>query len=121
MTEHEKRRLDRESLFLTADLRLNGVGGEYRVRLRNLSAGGMLAEGSVKTAPGASVEVNLPSIGWVAGSVAWVQDNRFGIALAEAIDPKRVRFPVGCSEPAPSYAEPQLSKRASSPFPRRRV
>jgi hypothetical protein len=30
-------------------------------------------------------------VGWVAGAVAWVQDNRFGIAFDAQIDPKLAR------------------------------
>ena len=39
--------------------------------------------------------VELRNIGWVEGSVAWKQDNRFGIAFVEEIDPTVVRGPAG--------------------------
>jgi len=45
----------------------------------------------------------LRNIGWIEGSVAWKQDNRFGIAFADEIDPKKAREPVTgtISTPAP--------------------
>ncbi len=96
MDEIEHRQRGRDNLFLMADLRLvdpNGLraDGEHRVRIRNLSAGGVMAEGNVKVGPGTGLEIALRHIGWVAGTVAWIQDNRFGIAFAQPIDPALVQ------------------------------
>lgn len=94
VNELDHRQLGRDSLFVMADLRLEDGAGEHRVKVRNLSAGGMMAEGHVKVSRGSRVEVNLRNIGWVAGAVAWIQDSRFGIAFVEDIDPKLARAPV---------------------------
>ena len=91
MSDVDHRQLGRDSLFLMADLRLAGQDGEHRVKVRNLSAGGMMAEGSVKVTRGLKLDINLRNIGWVEGFVAWVQDNRFGIAFAQDIEPKVAR------------------------------
>jgi hypothetical protein len=91
VTELEHRQIGRDSLFLMADLRLDGVDGEHKVKVRNLSAGGMMAEGNVRVVVGKRLEVNLRNLGWVEGVVAWIQENRFGIAFIEDIDPKVVR------------------------------
>lgn len=91
MTDNDHRQIERDSLFVMADLRVAGVGSDQRVKVRNLSAGGMMAEGDVKVQIGAAVEVNIRNIGWVEGSVAWVQENRFGIAFHDEIDPKVAR------------------------------
>lgn len=91
MSDVDHRQLGRDSLFLMADLRLAGRDGEHRVKVRNLSAGGMMAEGSVKVTRGLKLDINLRNIGWVEGFVAWVQDNRFGIAFARDIEPKVAR------------------------------
>ncbi|MFX8856533.1 hypothetical protein ABTM81_20250, partial [Acinetobacter baumannii] len=66
------------------------------------------AEGNVKVSRGTVIEINLRNIGWVDGTVAWIQDNRFGIAFAEPIDPKLVRAPASTQpEPnVPRYARP---------------
>jgi hypothetical protein len=94
MTDNDHRQIERDSLFVMADLRVDGVACDQRVKVRNLSAGGMMAEGDVKVQTGAAVEVNIRNIGWVEGSVAWVQENRFGIAFHDEIDPKVARAPL---------------------------
>jgi len=94
MTNVETRTVDRDSLFLLAQLRVDGDKTEYRVKVRNLSVGGMMAEGDVLVTRGVRVHVELRNIGWIEGSVAWKQDNRFGIAFADEIDPKKAREPV---------------------------
>lgn len=104
MVESEKRQIARDSLFLLADLRLDGLEGEYRIKVRNLSARGMMGEGAVRVVPGTMVSVNIRNVGWVDGAIAWVQENRFGVAFSNDIDPKLARTPVGLSEdPAPPH------------------
>ncbi len=92
MDEH--RHINRDSLFLLADLRVDGVDGEHRIKVRNLSAGGMMGEGNVRVARGNVVEVSIRNLGWVEGTVAWVQDNRFRVAFVEEIDPIQARAPL---------------------------
>lgn len=92
MDEH--RHLNRDSLFLMADIRVVGVDGEHRIKVRNLSAGGMMGEGRVRVTRGNAVEINIRNIGWVEGTVAWLQDDRFGVAFAEEIDPILARAPL---------------------------
>ncbi|WP_284123713.1 PilZ domain-containing protein [Parerythrobacter aestuarii] len=87
----DTRNISRDSLFLMADLRLEGADSLERVKVRNLSAGGMMAEGSVRVMRGARLSVKLRNIEWVDGSVAWVQDNRFGIAFDHEVDPAQAR------------------------------
>lgn len=112
MTELDHRQVGRDSLFLMADLRLDGVDEEHRVKVRNLSGGGMMAEGHVKVIRGAKLEINLRNIGWVEGVVAWIQENRFGIAFMEEIDPKVAREPLGNpdAESAPRFVRPIMAK-----------
>lgn len=94
MNGTKNRQISRDSLFVMAEMRLDGVEGEHRIKLRNLSAGGMMGEGTVRVTRGAIIWVNVRNIGWVEGTVAWVQDNRFGVAFAEEIDPKIARLPA---------------------------
>jgi len=91
MDASENRQIGRDSLFLLSGLRLEGEDCEHRIKVRNLSAGGMMGDGQVRVQRGALVRVNIRNIGWVEGSVAWVQDNRFGVAFREEIDPKVAR------------------------------
>ena len=94
MSSVDTRQVNRDSLFLLAQLRVDGQEEVTRVKVRNLSAGGMMAEGEAKVMRGAMVAVELRNVGWVEGSVAWKQDNRFGIAFVAEIDPSVVRAPT---------------------------
>jgi hypothetical protein len=106
MNPVETRHVSRESLLLLANLRVDGQETSHRVRVRNLSAGGMMAETDAAVARGSRVSVQLPSIGWVDGSVAWRQDNRFGIAFVDTIDPAKVREPASM----PSETTPEMPR-----------
>ncbi len=104
----DTRHISRDSLFLMAELRLDGRDSLERVKVRNLSPGGMMAEGSVRVLRGARLAVKLRNTDWVDGSVAWVQDNRFGIAFDYEIDPAQARAPAVDPEgtSAPRYTRP---------------
>ena len=109
MDEDEHRQIGRDSLFVLAEVRLDGLEGEHKVRVRNLSAGGMMAEVSLKVQRGQVVWVNVRNIGWIEGSVAWVHEGRFGIAFREEIDPKIARAPVSFGAGAPPVARPRMA------------
>lgn len=91
MAGNEQRQINRDSLFMLACLRLDGRDPVRRVKIRNLSSGGLMAEGDMRVVSGMPLEVELRNVGWVGGTVAWVQDNRFGIAFNEEIDARSVR------------------------------
>lgn len=93
MDDEEQRHIARDSLFVMADLRLDGSEEVHRIKMRNLSAGGMMGESKLRVVRGAVVSVEIRNIGWVDGSVAWVHGNRFGVAFNEEIDPKLARPP----------------------------
>ena len=99
MSNVDTRQVNRDSLFLLAQLRVKEGQQSHRVKVRNLSSGGMMAEGDVRVSRGELVSVELRNIGWVEGNVAWKQDNRFGIAFLEEIDAKKVRAPVSSQAP----------------------
>ena len=86
----------RDSMFLQATLRPAGGANSapFNVRVRNLSAGGMMAEADVLVASGDLILVQLRNVGCVDGKVAWVRGNRFGVTFDVAIDPKLARKPV---------------------------
>jgi hypothetical protein len=87
---------------------------EHRIKVRNLSSGGMMGEGSVRVKRGAILQVHIRNIGWVEGSIAWVQDDRFGIAFREDIDPKVARSSSQPSERSPRFTRPPLPDFAPS-------
>ena len=109
MSDSGQRQIGRDSLFVMADLRIDGIEGEQRIRVRNLSAGGLMAECPTLVQRGQLVWVQLRNVGWVEGSVAWVQDGRFGVAFREDIDPRVVRAPVVAGEGTPRFVRPPLA------------
>ncbi len=107
-----KRELDRDSLFLKAILRFVDGDDCGEVRIRNLSAGGLMAEAPVIAKPGDKVELELRNIGRITGYIAWVAQGRLGIAFDHSIDPKLARKPVGQSKvELPRYLKQHSSKR----------
>lgn len=108
MSNVDTRQVGRDSLFLLAGIRAEGADDVHQVKVRNLSAGGMMAEGRMKVTRGQLLTIVLRNIGEVQGSVAWKQDDRFGIAFLEDIDPKLARAPVTYA--APGEASPRFAR-----------
>ena len=79
----------RDSLLLTATLRAESV--EAPLRVRNLSAGGLMADYTGMLHAGAAVEVELRGIGFVPARVAWVRKGRIGLTFAAEINPRLAR------------------------------
>ncbi len=82
----ERRQDARENLTLMADIRIVGRDGDHRIKVRNLSAGGMMGEGPVEVTRGMTVAVQFPNVGWAEGSIMWVQADRFGVAFCDEIN-----------------------------------
>lgn len=101
--EAAQRSASRDSLLLSATIRVVGKSRDAQVRVRNLSSGGLMAEYTGPIGVGAAVEVEVRGIGWVPGQVAWVTDGRIGIAFEKAIDPLRARKPVSAAKRADSW------------------
>jgi PilZ domain len=108
-----KRGNNRDSLLLKAILRFPNSSEEREVRIRNLSAGGLMAEVPARVARGEPVEINLRSIGWITGHVAWVTEGRLGIAFDHSINPIDARKPVGTAE----LEIPPYLKKLNNPAP----
>ncbi|WP_448501924.1 PilZ domain-containing protein [Sphingomonas sp.] len=104
-----QRNASRDSLFLTATLKLDD--DETTVRVRNLSPGGLMAEYGKFAAIDTDVRVNVRGIGWISGKVAWAVDGRLGIAFDKEVDPMLARKPVGQGTQTPVYVKPPLSRR----------
>ncbi|NBC37667.1 PilZ domain-containing protein [Novosphingobium sp. FSY-8] len=103
MTELEQRHIARDSLFVMAGLRVAGMDKEFRVKIRNLSPGGLMAEGGPRVVRGTPVIMDIRNVGQVPGVVAWVQDARFGVAFDEEIDPKTARAGTGPAVEPPQF------------------
>ncbi len=113
MDGSESRQVARDSLFVMAEMRIDGSGNVYRIKVRNLSAGGMMGEGSVRVSSDATVWVNVRHSDWIEGTVAWVHENRFGVAFREEIDPGFVRTPVAADSGSPPVNFPKPRKPAT--------
>lgn len=99
---------ERDSMFLQATLRpirggpISGASSAaFNVRVRNLSAGGMMAEADAELAIDDRIAIELRNIGQVEGKVAWVRGARFGLTFDVAIDPKLARKPAKPTGVAP--------------------
>lgn len=105
------RQESRDSLFLMADLRVVGTEGVTPVRVRNLSAGGLMAEFPSGLEQGLAVEFDVRGIGWVQGQVAWSAAGRIGVSFDRQIDPMLARKPVGAGAKTPVFVKPVLTRR----------
>jgi len=87
-----QRRDQRDSLFVLARIKPEGQAGEgVSVRVRNVSAGGLMADAADDFRPGMRLEISLDGVGDVAGSVAWAAAGRIGVAFDHPIDKARAR------------------------------
>lgn len=87
-----QRRDQRDSLFVLARIKPEGQAGEgVSVRVRNVSSGGLMADAPDDYRPGMRIEVSLDNIGEIAGSVAWAEAGRIGVAFDHPIDKSRAR------------------------------
>lgn len=113
----ETRNKHRDSLFVFADLQLGNEEVCHRVKVRNLSNTGMMGEGNLNLTPGLRLTAELRNVGKVSGNVAWVQDNRFGVAFDIEIDASLVRKSSGAgqSEPAPAASYDMARRYMSHP------
>lgn len=87
-----QRRDQRDSLFLLARIKPEGQADEgIAVRVRNVSSGGLMAEAPDDYRPGMRIEITLDNVGEMAGSVAWAEAGRIGVAFDHPIDKARAR------------------------------
>jgi PilZ domain len=109
---------NRNSLLVKASLRFPVSGETAEVRVRNLSPGGMMAEGPIQVVRGKMVEVHLKNIGWVSGKVAWIAESRFGISFDYEINPKATQQPTKASgnDEMPNYLR-KLNEQTRPPEP----
>lgn len=89
-TGAHQRTENRDSMFLQARL-VRDAGPDVNLRVRNLSAGGMMAETDQVFVVGESLRLELRTIGIVDARIAWVAPPRIGIAFDRPVDPKLAR------------------------------
>ena len=89
-----KRNEARDSLVLTARMRLGRERIAREVTVRNLSANGLMVERDSLAEIGTPVWLHLDGPGDVTGKLAWCTEGRMGIALDTAIDPDSIKTMV---------------------------
>jgi PilZ domain len=99
----------RDSLFLSTDIVVANYAHPITVRVRNLSAGGMMIDSHDAIVDGAEIATDLRGIGPVTGRIAWVMAGRAGVSFDLEIDPKKARTPVGQSQ-STVYKRPVLDQ-----------
>lgn len=111
-TVAKKRQAARDSLFLSTEVTVAGALKPVTVRVRNLSAGGMMIDGNAIFHEGAVVSAALRGIGTVSGRIAWIIEERAGVSFDEEIDPKGARAPVAAAKPQVLFTpQPDRSRR----------
>lgn len=101
MDDEKNRIQSRDSLFLLAEVSVVGLIDKEKVRVRNLSAGGMMADGDFGLSRGDVVRVTLRNIGDVSGQIAWTGNGKFGVAFDCVIDPQKVRAAPAAASTVP--------------------
>ena len=99
MTEAEqtKRQDKRDSLFLSANVTIEGAD-PFTTRVRNLSSGGMMIDSAIDLLPGTRLTADLRGIGIIEGRIAWSSPGRAGVAFDAEIDPRLARNGAGGSK-----------------------
>lgn len=90
--------------MLMATVRLAGAA-DQRLRIRDISAGGLKVTSALKPARGTKVHIELLELGWVTGEIAWATESTFGVRLVHRVDPAAARQRVSgdftVARPAP--------------------
>lgn len=82
----------RNSIFLGAVLWLDGEEQRHDVRVRNISASGMMIDFMVQTDKDTRVKADIRNVGVVSGYVAWSTGTRMGVRFDRDIDPEKARL-----------------------------
>jgi len=103
----------RDSMLLQAMMLVAGEKQGSQLRIRNISAGGLMADCTLPLATGQEVEFEIRNIGLVPGRIAWADGQRIGVAFDAPIDPQLARKPVGTKA-----GETMLVRRPNLPLRR---
>jgi hypothetical protein len=95
----------RTSRLLACEMQLQD-GAVIKVRVRNISSGGLGGRADGPIDSWQSVQVRLPGIGAVAGKVAWVRQDQFGVQFDTPIDPAKAL--VAPSRPQTTHVVPPV-------------
>src|SRR3546814_18970954 len=101
------RKAKRDSLFLLTSVSSPDGHARGKVRVRNLSAKGLMADCPFPIIEGEAVILNVRGVGPVSGAVVWINGDKIGVAFDNPIDPASARMPVSSSATAmPDFLRP---------------
>jgi hypothetical protein len=108
------RRRPRDSMLLLGTIRACGdVARQHQqIRIRNLSATGLMADTQLDYDLGCCVEVELRGIGTVMGQISWIRGKRMGIVFDRTVDPLLARKPLIRGQ-SPSAGPPLSTSHAA--------
>lgn len=86
------REANRRSMFLSATVAFGDKVQPVAVRVRNLSAGGIMIESAQVLPEGHRVVCDVKGIGEIPGTVAWATGGRMGISFDNEVDPAAARY-----------------------------
>ena len=86
---------NRDSLFLLSALTRDATGQKVDVRIRNLSAGGLMADCATVLNRGERVTLDIRGLGITPGNIAWYANGKIGVAFDYQVDPTLARKPTG--------------------------
>lgn len=95
------RRAPRDSMLLSAELESLEGARRATVRVRNISATGLMFEADETFRAGEAVAITLRGVGRVTGRIVWRELDRMGMALDGEIDPLLTRKPVTTAKAPP--------------------
>ena len=87
----DTRHLARESLLMLAELQSGELPGRQPIRVRNFSGSGLMGSGGKAVTRGTRVTVHIRGVEPIAGIIAWVQDDRFGVGFEDEVDSDRIK------------------------------
>ncbi|MBU3076325.1 PilZ domain-containing protein [Sphingomonas quercus] len=114
----DKRASARDSVLRLWTLRVEGDAGAapISIRVRNISAGGLMAECDHLFTPAERVALEVSGVGLVRGMIAWSDEDCVGIAFDRAINPKAARRPIGGGMMTSTIqAVPRMARRPRMP------
>lgn len=103
---HSHRGIERDSTFLSANVRFSEGAVPVASRVRNISPGGTMIDTTRVIPRDQKVVVEIKGIGEVTGRIAWSTATRAGIAFDEQVDPMAARVKFRGDGPARNFVPP---------------
>lgn len=113
----EQRTQLRRHLYLLEQMRIGTDPVALRVRVRDVSATGLMAECDLPLAVGEQVTITLRRCDPVTGRIAWVSGSRFGVSFDAAIDPAVAQREIRLEQTQPvawTHRRPGMQPQALS-------